>query len=178
MLASSQEITRFLQHVPDDAPRTALDIGCGTGQLSRELYHRGYRVVGVDASSSAITIARSLTTAPAAELRYIQRDVERTRLAKLPRRSYGLITCRLVFAFITDKGQFLRAVANVLAPKGALVIITPLLGHVPEQKRAIAVDPSATQALLEEFFAVEFYEERGEGVFICRHLTKDRSTTT
>lgn len=40
------------------APRTALDAGCGTGRVARELAARGVEVVGVDADASMIETAR------------------------------------------------------------------------------------------------------------------------
>ncbi|HWZ66004.1 MAG TPA: class I SAM-dependent methyltransferase [Patescibacteria group bacterium] len=58
LLASHQAISKYLERVDPPAPKTVLDIGCGTDQLTRELYHRGYRVVGVDVSTSAISTAR------------------------------------------------------------------------------------------------------------------------
>lgn len=39
-----------------------LDLGCGTGRVSRELARRGAEVTGVDFSAKAIEIARSLTS--------------------------------------------------------------------------------------------------------------------
>jgi SAM-dependent methyltransferase len=39
-------------------PGRALDLGCGRGSYSRELAHRGWEVVGVDAVARAITAAR------------------------------------------------------------------------------------------------------------------------
>lgn len=44
-LISSNEINRFLRHVSPDTPKTNLDLGSGTGQLTRELYHRGYKSI-------------------------------------------------------------------------------------------------------------------------------------
>ena len=35
-----------------------LDIGCGTGDISREIEKKGYNVTGIDFSSTAIDIAK------------------------------------------------------------------------------------------------------------------------
>ncbi len=61
MLISSQEMSSFLQYADPASPNTALDVGCGTGQLTRELWHRGYNVAGIDVAESAIMIAQALT---------------------------------------------------------------------------------------------------------------------
>ena len=41
-----------------DGVRSVLDLCCGTGLLAGELSARGYRVVGIDASDSMLTLAR------------------------------------------------------------------------------------------------------------------------
>jgi len=148
---------------------TALDIGCGTGQLTRELYHRGFRVLGVDASTSAIATARRATTASTATLRYLRRDVERDGIDRtLPLAPYNLVTCRYVYAFIKDKRRLLQSIASVLLPGGAFVLITPLIGSVPPHKRGIAVDADETRALLAELFSVTSHERTGDGYYVCR----------
>lgn len=100
-----QTVTRLLKYcVQDIKHRTCLDIGCGTGQLTRELTHRGYSCTGVDVSQKAIHIAQSLTVSD--QLRYMCLDIERSDLRSL--RQYDLITCKYVYAFIADKPDFLR----------------------------------------------------------------------
>lgn len=176
MPASSPEISRFLQFVkkqPQDKTQqsmTALDIGCGTGQLSRELFHRGYQVVGVDASTSAIKRAKSLTVVPAEKLTYLHLDIETASFKQLPFGPYHLITCRLVFAFMKDKRRLLGEVASVLNKDGVFVVITPLLHQVEDHKKPIAVDRQQTKDLLSEFFSVDFYEAEQLGFFICRPI--------
>lgn len=39
--------------------RSILDLGCGTGRISKGLYNRGYQVTGVDWNKTAIEIAKS-----------------------------------------------------------------------------------------------------------------------
>lgn len=166
------DLDRFLASVSPSVSsehNTALDIGCGTGQLTRELHHRGFRVLGVDASTSAIATARRATTASKATLRYLRRDVERDGIDRtLPLAPYNLVTCRYVYAFIKRKRPLLAGIASVLLPGGAFVLITPLIGSVPPHKRSIAVDANETCALLAEFFSVSSYEQAGDGYYVCR----------
>lgn len=168
LLASSQSISRFLSSNHPDAPRTALDIGCGTGQLTRELWHRGYKVVGTDVSESAIEIAQSLTILPETELCYKQIDVEQGNTADLPFQPYGLITCKLVYAFMRDKQAFLKKVEELLDDKGIFVVITPLIERTPPERKSIAVSKEEIDLLREQFDQVAWYEERDLGYFVGR----------
>lgn len=52
-----------------------LELGCGTGALSCMLAERGFRVVGVDASSSAISFARSVVSKRALDAVFAVADV-------------------------------------------------------------------------------------------------------
>lgn len=50
------------QTLTDLRDKRVLDLGCGTGRLSRALTARGAQVTGIDFSSEAITLARSRST--------------------------------------------------------------------------------------------------------------------
>ena len=130
---TASALTRLLSFVDDAAPRTNLDIGCGTGQLTRELYHRGYSCFGVDVSAKAIEVARSLTVRD--ELEYRHGDIEADIINNALRQAYGLITCKFVYAFIKDKTRFLASIAQLLVDRGSFVIMTPLVGDVPSDKK-------------------------------------------
>lgn len=166
-LASSKSITKILGFVDPTLPKTCLDIGCGTGQLSREVYHRGYKVEGIDASSSAIRIAESLTTVSEDKLAYVHFDFERDDITLLPQAPYSLIICKLVYAFIKNKAAFLDRVSELLSPGGVFVIATPLLDNVPAEKKGIAVDYEVTMEFLKKTFRVTSYAEAGLTYFVC-----------
>ncbi len=53
----------MLKHLPEGA--RLLDVGCGTGHVTRKLVERGYRVTGLDGSEEMLRYARE--NAPAAE---------------------------------------------------------------------------------------------------------------
>jgi SAM-dependent methyltransferase len=167
-LATSQEISKFISFIGPDAPKRALDIGCGTGQLTRELYHRGYQTAGVDASATAIQVARSLSVTPPDQLDYLHFDIESDKMSELPHAPYGLITCKLVYAFIKDKPAFLERVKRLLAPGGAFVVATPLSDDVPPEKMAIAADVGDVKLLSAAFDEMTRYNEHGLTYFVGR----------
>ena len=46
----------FLQQ--DVKPKAIIDLGCGTGRMTNTLQKQGYRVIGIDASTNMLSIAR------------------------------------------------------------------------------------------------------------------------
>jgi len=165
-LETAQGTSRFLSFSDPASPRTALDIGCGTGQLSRELWHRGYTVVGIELSEQAINQARALTVVPANALAYVQFNIEQDSLSLLAHQPYGLITCKFVYAFVQSKAAFLERVQRLLAPQGTFVVITPLPESVPPEKQGITVAQDDIDLLGQYFKQLAWYKYRGSGYFI------------
>lgn len=120
----SQSLTKILSHVDDSLLKNCLDIGCGTGQLTRELSHRGYVCTGTDVSHAAIELAKA-NTIRNTELTYLRHDIEKDSVENISGQPYSLITCKLVYAFIKDKPAFLSKIKQLLAPHGTFVVITP-----------------------------------------------------
>lgn len=165
-LITSQALTKILSFVDQGLPKTCLDIGCGTGQLTRELYHRGYECIGIDVSARAVELAKSLTVRDG--LDYMPFNIEDENINNLPKRPYSLITCKLVYAFIKDKPSFLSKVASLLTERGTFVVITPLTTDVPPEKAGIAVDFDQTIAELKTVFKeVQSYPGQSVTYFIC-----------
>ena len=158
-LESSQEINKFLSYCNPNAPKAALDIGCGTGQLTRELWHHGYKTVGVDVSSEAIKLAKASTILPASELYYQRADIEQADLSSLPLQPYGLITCNRVYAFIQNKATFLDKVAGLLDDNGTFIVITPRSAS-NDQKKPLEADQQDIDLLAVHFDQVDYYERQ------------------
>lgn len=165
-LITSQVLSKILVHVDDTLSKTCLDIGCGTGQLTRELYHRGYQCTGIDSSSKAIELARSNALTP--ELNYLHFDIEKDDIAALPGAPYSLVTCKLVIAFIQDKDTFLRKAKQLLTAGGSLVIITPT--HTSETEATpISVNCTETLQLINKHFeSISSFELDNLSCFIAK----------
>jgi len=165
-LATRQAIDKILSYVDSAAPKTCLDIGCGTGHLTRELYNRGYTCTGVDTSTKAIELAKVAAIAPAKDLTYIHLSSANESFVALPGAPFGLITCKLVYAFVEDKPAFLSRVKDVLAPHGIFVVITPLPEDVAPEQRAITASPQDMHLLTNTFTQVAMYKDFGFTYFI------------
>jgi 2-polyprenyl-3-methyl-5-hydroxy-6-metoxy-1,4-benzoquinol methylase len=96
-----------------------LDLGCGSGYLTKRLADLGNRVLGADNSIAAIEICRT---------RYPDLEFIRTsayELAEiLPNRKFDLITSFDVIEHLHDQERFLRIAAELLAPGGRLLLTT------------------------------------------------------
>jgi SAM-dependent methyltransferase len=96
----------------------ALDVGCGTGRLTRELRPVVPHVTGVDRDQQSITIARSLAP-PAADIEYVQGDF---RDLPLQPGSFGLVTA-VASLHHMDSAAALTRMRDLLHPGGTLVIV-------------------------------------------------------
>lgn len=168
MLVTSQALDKILSFVDESLPKTNLDLGCGTGQLTRELYHRGFECIGIDIASSAIMRAKKQTIRSG--LQYLQFDLEDdlNKLDAIKGKKFSLVTTKLVYAFIKDKETFLTQVARLLAEDGVFIIITPEVKTTPPEKQEIAIVFNETLELLERMFSkVETFELNDLTYFIC-----------
>ena len=148
----------------DNASKTLLDIGCGTGHLTRLFSERGYACLGIDTSSEAITIAQSRSD----RVEYKIFDMQSQDIETLGG-PFGIVTCKHVYAFIDDKELFLDQVLKLLERDGIFVVLTPLLEDVDEGKRAIAVSGAQIRNDLSKKFTVVLDKSLKSGqLFVLR----------
>lgn len=103
-LITSQLLTDILNLVDSTITKTHLDIGCGMGQLTRELYHKGYTSIGIDISDVAIEKAKE-NTVYYDSLIYITGDIESLDL-QLPHKATRLSPAGLCMCSSTTKKVF------------------------------------------------------------------------
>lgn len=175
-LISGEAIDKILGYLKTDNLKTCLDIGCGTGQLSRELFHRGFNVVGVDVSDAAIARASSRTAFNEKGLVYKQNNIEDATDDSIFKETYGLITCKLVIAFIKDKINFLKTVYSLMKDDSIFVIITPALEDVLPEKKNIAVDIVNLVTIIESanFSIADKYKSDGLTYIICKKAIRKK----
>ncbi|MFB9593567.1 class I SAM-dependent methyltransferase [Streptomyces racemochromogenes] len=149
---SDAERALLAQHAPvPEGGGRALDVGCGTGELAVHLASVGYAVDAVDYSDGAIARARE-EHRKVEGVRWLQLDIEADDPAGLDGISnrkdtgtgagagYDLITLRLAYAFLRDRGRVLHALGERLREGGAVVVVTPLAASTPADRRGIALD--------------------------------------
>ena len=128
---STPRLDSFLQAVKNEAagqPLTLLDVGCGSGRLSRWLFEQGFSVLGIDISPGAIHAARQRTVAADAagrSLRFEEADVAADDPPRLDGGPFHVVVCQLVISIIgtiRQRANLLRHVHDVLRPSGHLFL--------------------------------------------------------
>lgn len=101
----TSRLTHILSRVSVSRKDRALDVGCGTGQLCRDLLHRGIKVKGVDISRGAIEQANQSTLLSRNEIEFTICDIEND---EIDTGKFDLIFCKYVLTFIANKDNFLK----------------------------------------------------------------------
>jgi len=98
-------------------PGLLLDVGCGGGLFLGMMRERGFRVVGLDSSPAAASVAwrRQQASAVAADL----------ARAPFRKHSFAGITMFHVLEHLYDPRAYLSAARDLLAPEGRLVVQVP-----------------------------------------------------
>lgn len=134
--------------------KTALDVGCGTGDTVLKLMKRGFMVKGIDVSGEAVRIAKERTSLD--DNHILVGNIDDGALNQFVGETYNLITMKLVLAFMKDKKSVLCVLAKLLSKNGKLLIITPLIypNVTYEKKRTIGISVNEVELsqILNEVF--------------------------
>ncbi len=111
--------TKIFQRYGLNAPKLGLDLGCGTGSITKELAKRGIEMTGVDLSEDMLMVAREKSEGM--DILYLNQDMREFEL-------YGtvdfIVSSLDCINYITDKRDLLRVMKlanNYLNPKGLFV---------------------------------------------------------
>src|SRR5215475_13901449 len=95
-----------------------LEVGCGSGQLTRSLLARGLRVTAVEPGKSLVALARK-NLEGAGEVEFVNAQFED---ALLPREQFQAVFSASAFHWVDPKVSWQKA-AEVLVPGGALALV-------------------------------------------------------
>lgn len=111
---NEREIAQVLGLLPPTG--RVLDLGCGTGRLSRRLVDQGCQVIMLDASDTMLATAVPAVGAPAVL-------ADAFALPFAPESFDSVVALRVVFHF-KNLDELIRAVAPILRPGGSFVFDT------------------------------------------------------
>jgi len=101
-----------------------LDLGCGTGSLTRLLSEKGYDMIGVDASLEMLDVARSfenLDDSGKSDILYIAQDMREFELYGTVRAVVSSCDCINYILEEDELTEVFRLVNNYLDPKGLFI---------------------------------------------------------
>jgi 2-polyprenyl-3-methyl-5-hydroxy-6-metoxy-1,4-benzoquinol methylase len=110
-------------------PRTALDLGCGTGDNSIYLAKHGWQVTGVDFVAKAVNKAKAKAAANKVDIEFARADVTRLSSEGIGS-NFGLIVDNgcLHGMSAEDRDAYVRGVAAVAAPDAQLLLVEFVTG--------------------------------------------------
>jgi ubiquinone/menaquinone biosynthesis C-methylase UbiE len=140
-------LTHLLDAVNSHAPAQGcvLDLGCGTGELARELASKGLHVVGCDISAEMLSLAAHDSTAP--DVHWIQLNTGWTALP-FEACAFDVIAASSVLEYVADPAAVLHECARVLRHGGTLVCTVPNICHPVRWLEAIAQAGTSRSAAL------------------------------
>ncbi|MCD6489130.1 MAG: methyltransferase domain-containing protein [Thermodesulfobacterium sp.] len=95
----------------------SLDLGCGTGNYTLELYKKGFEVIGLDSSKEMLKIARKKIP----ELLFINGDAY---FLPFKDQVFNLVVSITMFEFIKEPIKVMKEIYRVLKPEGEVLIGT------------------------------------------------------
>ena len=110
----------LFDQIGDPKGRSALDLACGTGEISHLLHDFGLKVTGLDWSDAMLDIARQKAIDRASGIRFITGDAENTRE---PEACYDLIVNRHLVWTLVDPQAAFHHWFSLLKPGGIVLII-------------------------------------------------------
>ena len=117
------------------APRSGervLDVGCGTGIVSRTVAPRvgdGGQVTGLDLNDDMLAVARAASATIRPTIEWRQGDAAALPFADA---GFDIVFCQYAIQFFPDPAAALREMRRVLAPDGCLAL---MVGRSVEQNR-------------------------------------------
>src|SRR5215213_1660975 len=125
----TEVFVRLVQEL--DGVKSICDVGCGNGHIAGRLASLGYRVTGIDASRSGISIARR--TYP--NVKFVQALLNQHTVAS---NHFDLVVSSDMIEHLYRPSDLLEAAFSLVKPGGHVLIGTPYHGYVKNLALALS----------------------------------------
>ena len=131
-----------------------LDLGCGTGKLTRLLAAEGYDMIGVDLSEEMLEIALEHEMEDPKQILYLQQDMREFELYGTVRAIVSICDSMNYLEDSEDLVQVLRLANNYLDPKGIFIFDMNTVYKYREQlgEQTIAENREESSFIWENYF--------------------------
>ncbi len=131
----------------------AIDLGCGSGELTQHLLNYSNQVTGVDSSAELIHIAQQEVNQ---KLTFIQSDIlNPDLLSVLGEKRFDLVTAAWLHNHLLheeEQHQLLKIILKLLNPEGVFVFLIPSSAFTSSRTQSFIAKLDWKQAWLEESF--------------------------
>lgn len=115
--------------------KTALDVGCGLGSLSRWMAREGLEVIGLDCSANQIETCKQKDNDEGTSVRYLIYDLNDLQYQTgLKEKSFDVVTCHNVLAFLKQPKELLRRISGQWLNQGGVL---NLVVENPQSQRIV-----------------------------------------
>lgn len=123
-LYQEEQASLIREAFPDVSGLRILDIGCGTGRLSRWFASQGAQVTGVDFSEKALQIARAQTAD--SNVRYIHLSMFELEYAEEYDAAFSWGSMTIACKEASELADVMHRVHSALVPGGRLLLLEPV----------------------------------------------------
>lgn len=143
---TEEQVDNILKKFPNAA--SALDIGCGEGQLLIQLEERGISATGIDISDIGINEAKKRVSGS-----LIVGDFEQFSFPDTT--SFDLVFVKFVIAFIQNPETFFKKIDSLLKTDGGFILLTPVIreSDSSSQKEEVFIEQSILDEYLPRYFS-------------------------
>ncbi|MFE3558710.1 class I SAM-dependent methyltransferase [Streptomyces sp. NPDC059193] len=162
---TEQELVRFRQHVQPEGWMTAVDVGCGRGDLAAAMARMGMLVTGYDWSDVAVRTARAVHGQR--RLRFQTHDLVADPSPQLlVPGGTDVVACRLALQYLGD--PFLSHVRRWLRPDtGVLYLVLQVQEKQPPDGQERGFPNAAIEALRQGWRSAVRYDVDPAGAMTC-----------
>ncbi|MGM0523955.1 MAG: class I SAM-dependent DNA methyltransferase [Bacillota bacterium] len=128
--APYDEWVSFTESMLESPVEAILDVGCGTGQITRRLSQKGFQMTGVDLSEAMLIEAANDSSVETSRIQWVKQDMR--ALTGFHDQQLIVSYCD-VLNYITEKDDVLKtfqAIHHSLAPEGQFMFDVHSLAHV------------------------------------------------